>query len=74
MNRNSIIFFQENAFEIVVCQNDDHFVQGEMSLNHIYAAANVTVDKNAFPNIYVLYAWNDARIMQIAPNEIYFSK
>ena len=38
-NRNSIIFIQENAFffihenafENVVCQNGDHFVQGEMS-------------------------------------------
>ena len=30
-NRNSVIFIQENAFEIVICQNDGHFVQGEMS-------------------------------------------
>ena len=27
----SIIFIQENAFEIVDCQNVSHFVQGEMS-------------------------------------------
>ena len=26
-----ITFIQENAFEIVVCQNGVHFVQGEMS-------------------------------------------
>ena len=26
-----IIFIQENAFEIVVCQNGSHFVLGEMS-------------------------------------------
>ena len=25
-----IIFIRENAFEIVVCQNGSHFVQGEM--------------------------------------------
>ena len=25
---NSIIFFQENSFEIVICQNGSHFVQG----------------------------------------------
>ena len=30
-NRSSIIFIRENAFEIVVCQNDGQFVQGEMS-------------------------------------------
>ena len=30
-NRNSIILIQENAFEIVVCQNGGHFVQGEMT-------------------------------------------
>ena len=29
-NRNSIIFIQENAFEIVFCQNGGHF-EGEMS-------------------------------------------
>ena len=28
-NRNSIIFVQENASEIVVCQNGGHFVQGD---------------------------------------------
>ena len=28
---NAIIFINENAFENVVCQNDGHFVQGEMS-------------------------------------------
>ena len=28
LNRNSIIFVQENAFENVVCQNGGHFVQG----------------------------------------------
>ena len=28
---NSMIFIQENAFEIVVCHNSVHFVQGEMS-------------------------------------------
>ena len=28
MNRNSIIFIQENAFEIVVCQYDGYFIQG----------------------------------------------
>ena len=28
-NRNYIIFIQENAFEIVVCQNGGHFVQGD---------------------------------------------
>ena len=27
----SVIFIQENALEIVVCQNGSHFVQGEMS-------------------------------------------
>ena len=32
-NRNSIIFIQENASEIVVCQDVGHFVQGEMSYN-----------------------------------------
>ena len=26
-----ILFIQENAFEMVVCQNGGHFVQGEMS-------------------------------------------
>ena len=31
--RNCIIFIQEWAFEIVVCQNGGHFVQGEMSWN-----------------------------------------
>ena len=30
-NRNSIIFIQENAFEIVVGQSGGHFVHGEMS-------------------------------------------
>ena len=30
-NRNSVIFIGENAFEIVVCQNGGHFVQGKMS-------------------------------------------
>ena len=30
LNRNYIIFIQENAFENVVCQNGGHFVQGEM--------------------------------------------
>ena len=30
-NRNSIIFIQENAFEIVVCQNGGHFVLEENS-------------------------------------------
>ena len=30
-NWHSIIFIQENAFEIVVCQNGSHFVQREMS-------------------------------------------
>ena len=30
LNRNSIIFIQENAFENGVCQNDGHFFQGEM--------------------------------------------
>ena len=30
-NRDSIIFIQEHAFEIVVCQDDSHFVQGEMN-------------------------------------------
>ena len=29
--RNFIIFIQENAFEDVVCPNDGHFVQREMS-------------------------------------------
>ena len=32
LNRNSIISIHENAFENVVCQNGDYFVQGEMSL------------------------------------------
>ena len=27
MNRNSIIFTQENALQIVVCKNGDHFEQ-----------------------------------------------
>ena len=31
LNRNSIIFIQENAFQNVICQNGSHFVQGEMS-------------------------------------------
>ena len=31
LNRNSIIFVQENAFENAVCQNSGHFVQGKMS-------------------------------------------
>ena len=31
LNRNSIIFIQENAVENIVCQNVGHFVQGEMS-------------------------------------------
>ena len=31
LNRNSIIFIQENSFENAVCQNDGHFVQGETS-------------------------------------------
>ena len=31
LNQNFIIFIQENAFEIVVCENGGHFVQGEMS-------------------------------------------
>ena len=31
LNRNSEIFIEENAFEIVVCQNGGHFIQGEMS-------------------------------------------
>ena len=31
-DRNSIVFIQENASEIVVCQNGGHFVQREMSL------------------------------------------
>ena len=31
LNHNSIIFIQENAFEIVVCQNGGLLVQGEMS-------------------------------------------
>ena len=30
-NQNNIIFIQENAFEIVVCQHGGHFVQEEMS-------------------------------------------
>ena len=30
-NLNSTISIQENSFESVVCQNDSHFVQGEMS-------------------------------------------
>ena len=33
-NRNSVIFFQENAFENVVCQYGGHFVQGEMGQTH----------------------------------------
>ena len=28
---NFIIFFQEKAFENVICQKGDYFVQGEMS-------------------------------------------
>ena len=31
LNRNSVIFIQENAFENVVCHNGGHFVQEEMS-------------------------------------------
>ena len=31
LNRNSIIFIQENALENVVCTNGSHFIQGEMS-------------------------------------------
>ena len=31
LNQNSVIFIQENAFEIVVCQNGGHFVQGQIS-------------------------------------------
>ena len=31
LNRNSIIFILENAFENIVCQTGGHFVQGEMS-------------------------------------------
>ena len=30
-NQSSIIFMQENAFGIVVCQNEGHFVQRQMS-------------------------------------------
>ena len=30
-NHNSTIFIQENASEIVICQDVGHFVQGEMS-------------------------------------------
>ena len=30
LNRNFILFIQENAFQNVVCQNGGHFVQGEM--------------------------------------------
>ena len=30
-DRNSTTFIHKNAFEIAVCQNDGHFVQGEMS-------------------------------------------
>ena len=33
---NSIIFFQENSFEIVICQNGSHFVQVEMSWKHAF--------------------------------------
>ena len=29
LNRNYIIFIEENAFDNVVCKNDSHFVQGE---------------------------------------------
>ena len=35
-NRNSIIFTQENAFEIVVCQSGVHFVQGGRWINHSF--------------------------------------
>ena len=31
-NRKSIIFIRENAFGIVVCHNDGHFVRGKMNL------------------------------------------
>ena len=31
LNRNSIIFIQENAFENVVCESVGHFVHEEMS-------------------------------------------
>ena len=31
-NRNSVIFIQENTFEIIVCQYGGHFVQGEIPL------------------------------------------
>ena len=35
LNQNSIISIKENAFEIVICQNGGHFVQGEMSVGVI---------------------------------------
>ena len=33
LNRNSTIFIHENSFENVVCQNDDHYVQGDGLIN-----------------------------------------
>ena len=31
LNRIAIILIEENAFWIVVCQNDGHFLQGQMN-------------------------------------------
>ena len=35
IRRFSVIFIQENAFEIVVCQNGGHFFQEEMSFKKV---------------------------------------
>ena len=56
-NRNSIIFIQENAFEIVVCQSGIHFVQGKMTLTEInhnssYKCYNFQDDFKAFCKLF----------------------
>ena len=44
-NRNIIIFIQENAFEIVVCQNGGHLVQGGDELIYFSGRLRITTPR-----------------------------
>ena len=48
-NRNSVIFNEKTAFEIVVCQNGGHFIQGgyELKVYIFYKKARARLNKEA---------------------------
>ena len=51
LNQNKKLFIQENAFEIIVCQNGSHVVQGEVSYTLCIHECSHTVWVSAHPRL-----------------------